>query len=62
MTTDSWEAVLPPMFAAAGIDTVGGLTVKPLTGGVSSDIVRITLADGRDFCEIGRASCRERVL
>lgn len=46
----SWEAVLPPILAAAGIDAAGGLSVAPLTGGVSSDIVRVTLADGRRFC------------
>ncbi len=50
MTTDNWEAVLPPMFTTAGIDTGGPFRVEPLTGGVSSDIVRIRLADGRDFC------------
>ncbi|WP_423065810.1 phosphotransferase family protein [Devosia sp. CN2-171] len=45
----SWEALLPPIFAAASIEATG-LSVAPLTGGVSSDIVRITLADGRQFC------------
>lgn len=45
----SWEAVLPPIFAAAGIEATG-LAVAPLTGGVSSDIVRVTLADSRRFC------------
>ncbi len=44
----SWEALLPPMFAAAGI-AAAGLDIAPLTGGVSSDIVRVTLADGRQF-------------
>ena len=37
----SWQALLPPIFAAAGIDPGPDLTVEPLTGGVSSDIVRI---------------------
>ncbi|MDC9822319.1 aminoglycoside phosphotransferase family protein [Devosia sp. ZB163] len=46
----SWEALLPPIFAAAGVDCGPTLTVEPLTGGVSSDIVRITLADGRLYC------------
>lgn len=50
MQADSWEALLPPMFAAAGIDPDGGLTVVPLTGGVSSDIVRIQLKSGAQYC------------
>jgi 5-methylthioribose kinase len=50
MGEDSWEVLLPRMFAAAGIEAGRGLTVEPLTGGVSSDIVRIQLPDGRDFC------------
>lgn len=50
MTADSWEELLPPMFAAAGIEVRGPLSIEPLTGGVSSDIVRVQLADGRDFC------------
>ena len=50
MAEESWQALLPPMFAAAGIDASGPLLVTPLTGGVSSDIVRIELADGSQFC------------
>ncbi len=50
MAPGSWEALLPRMFADAGIKAEGGFTVTPLTGGVSSDIVRIQLSDGRDFC------------
>lgn len=50
MGSDSWEALLPAMFASAGIAVDGPLRVAPLTGGVSSDIVRVTLADGREFC------------
>lgn len=38
------------MFAGAGIDTGGTMDVEPLTGGVSSDIVRIRIGDGREFC------------
>jgi tRNA A-37 threonylcarbamoyl transferase component Bud32 len=49
LDADSWEAVLPPMFAAAGIGAAI-VAVEPLTGGVSSDIVRIRLADGRLYC------------
>jgi hypothetical protein len=45
-----WEQLLPPLFAAAGIDVAKGFAVTPLTGGVSSDIVLVTLDDGRDFC------------
>lgn len=50
MGSDSWEALLPAMFASAGIAVTGRLQVAPLTGGVSSDIVRVTLPDGRQFC------------
>jgi aminoglycoside phosphotransferase (APT) family kinase protein len=50
MSPDSWEALLPPMLASAGIAVTGRLEVAPLTGGVSSDIVRVTLPDGRAFC------------
>jgi hypothetical protein len=50
MQSDSWEALLPAMFASAGIAVSGPLRVAPLTGGVSSDIVRVTLPDGREFC------------
>jgi hypothetical protein len=50
MQADSWEALLPPMFAAAGIDPGGGLTLVPLTGGVSSDIVHIHLKSGAQYC------------
>jgi hypothetical protein len=38
------------MFASAGISVTGPLEVAPLTGGVSSDIVRVGLPDGRAFC------------
>jgi 5-methylthioribose kinase len=50
MQADTWEALLPPIFAAAGIAVDDTLHVEPLTGGVSSDIVRIRLAGGREFC------------
>jgi len=46
----TWEALLPPIFATAGIDAGGALEIAPLTGGVSSDIVRIRLPDGRQYC------------
>ncbi|HEV2516263.1 MAG TPA: phosphotransferase [Devosia sp.] len=46
----TWEALLPPIFAAAGIDATGTLEIAPLTGGVSSDIVRVRLPDGRQYC------------
>jgi hypothetical protein len=49
MNQDSWEAVLPPMLRAAGLPETGFM-VEPLTGGVSSDIVKIVLADGRLAC------------
>lgn len=50
MDAKGWDALLPPLFAAAGIDARAGFEVEPLTGGVSSDIVRVRLADGREFC------------
>jgi len=50
MAADGWAALLPAMFASAGIEVSGTLRVEPLTGGVSSDIVRVTLPDGRAFC------------
>lgn len=50
MGSDSWEALLPAMFVSAGIAVAGPLQVEPLTGGVSSDIVCVTLSDGRRFC------------
>ena len=49
MDGESWESVLPGMFRSAGIDPRAGMVVRPLTGGVSSDIVHIRFADGRDF-------------
>lgn len=50
MADESWDALLPRLFADAGIAAGGGFRVAPLTGGVSSDIVRVELADGRAFC------------
>lgn len=50
MSEDGWDALLPAMFASAGIGTGLRFEVTPLTGGVSSDIVRIELEDGRQFC------------
>jgi len=49
MSDDSWAGVLPAMLRAAGLSETG-FNVEPLTGGVSSDIVRITLSDGRLVC------------
>lgn len=46
---NSWDSVLPAMLRAAGLPETG-FSVEPLTGGVSSDIVRITLSDGRLAC------------
>ena len=50
MGDESWGQLLPRLFASAGIPLGSGFEVEPLTGGVSSDIVRIRMADGRDFC------------
>ena len=49
MESQSWDTLLPRLFAEAGIDVSAGLEVLPLTGGVSSDIIRIRLKDGRNF-------------
>lgn len=50
MSTESWQDLLPRLFATAGIAGGEAALVVPLTGGVSSDIVRVELADGRLFC------------
>jgi aminoglycoside phosphotransferase (APT) family kinase protein len=50
MAEESWQTLLPPILAAAGLATGPEFSVEPLTGGVSSDIVRIRLADGRLVC------------
>lgn len=50
MSTESWQDLLPRLFATAGIAGGDGAAVTPLTGGVSSDIVKVELADGRLFC------------
>lgn len=43
-----WQALLPAMLRQAGLPDGPPLTVVPLTGGVSSDIVRVRLSDGTD--------------
>ncbi len=50
MSEQSWDVLLPPMFARAAIPIDGPIHIEPLTGGVSSDIVRVSLSGGRDFC------------
>lgn len=47
---ESWESLLPSILEDAGITATGDLEVWPLAGGVSSDIVRVKLPDGREFC------------
>ena len=49
MHEDNWDAVLPPLLLSAGLPDAG-FSVEPLTGGVSSDIVKVTLVDGRLLC------------
>ncbi|MDB5539631.1 MAG: hypothetical protein JWQ89_1358 [Devosia sp.] len=46
----TWEALLPPILASAGVAAGREFAVEPLTGGVSSDIVHIRFSDGRQFC------------
>lgn len=50
MAETGWDALLPPLLAQAGLDPGSGFDVLPLKGGVSSDIVRVRLADGRSVC------------
>jgi 5-methylthioribose kinase len=50
MADESWGALLPQMLADAGIAASTDFRVEPLTGGVSSDIVRVVLGDGRMLC------------
>jgi aminoglycoside phosphotransferase (APT) family kinase protein len=45
----SWDALLPRLLGEAGVEGRDGFEILPLTGGVSSDIIRVRLADGRDF-------------
>lgn len=50
MADESWEGLLPRMLADAGIAAPGRLEIEPLAGGVSSDIVRVRLGSGQQFC------------
>lgn len=50
MIADAWPELLPPLLRRAGITAAGSLDIVPLTGGVSSDIVRIGLPGGRFLC------------
>lgn len=49
MSDSDWLGVLAPVLEAAGVAS-GVRSVVPLTGGVSSDIVRVELEDGRLLC------------
>lgn len=49
MSEQVWRAVLAPLLAEAGISAAIE-AIRPLTGGVSSDIVQIVLDDGRSLC------------
>jgi hypothetical protein len=46
----SWQILLPPILRDAGIAASGPIDVRPLAGGVSSDIVVVGLGDGRLLC------------
>jgi aminoglycoside phosphotransferase (APT) family kinase protein len=48
--TQGWQALLPPLLRQAGLPVDRPLEVAPLSGGVSSDIVRVRLADGTEVC------------
>jgi tRNA A-37 threonylcarbamoyl transferase component Bud32 len=43
---EAWEVLLPSLLAKAGMAAVSAVEVRPLAGGVSSDIVRVRLSDG----------------
>ena len=48
---ETWEAVLPPLLQRAGIFGDARIAaIRPLTGGVSSDIVHIALTNGQQLC------------
>lgn len=49
MADSDWRTIAAPLIASAGF-TSPIAAVEPLTGGVSSDIVRIELADGTLLC------------
>jgi 5-methylthioribose kinase len=48
--TQEWQALLPPLLRQAGLPADGHIEVTALAGGVSSDIVRVRLADGTEVC------------
>lgn len=48
--SETWDSLLPPLLAEAGVEADTPFTYAPLTGGVSSDIIRIDIEDGRQFC------------
>lgn len=48
--SETWDSLLPPLLAEAGVEAGTSFTYAALTGGVSSDIIRIDIADGRQFC------------
>jgi tRNA A-37 threonylcarbamoyl transferase component Bud32 len=50
MPEKDWQVLLPPLLASAGLGAAAAPVVEPLTGGVSSDIVKVTLTDGRELC------------
>ncbi len=49
MAEKEWRALLRPMLDRAGIGAAID-AIEPLTGGVSSDIVRVQLSDGTSVC------------
>lgn len=49
MSSSDWASVLAPLLHAAGLEA-DVESIEPLKGGVSSDIVKITLSDGTALC------------
>lgn len=56
---DEWRGLLAPLLGEAGLCAIIK-NVEPMNGGVSSDIVRVELADGKTVCA-KKALCRLRV-
>jgi 5-methylthioribose kinase len=50
VTDQSWQTILPAMLSKAGHKPNPVANVEPLDGGVSSDIVLITLESGEQYC------------
>jgi len=50
MADNDWHSILPRLLAAGQVPSTDVAHMKALTGGVSSDIVQLTTADGAAYC------------